>query len=122
MIVMERRPSVDTNLRQLFKACDLDGSGYLDKSELARVCTDLSSDELAEVFRELDKDADGKISVEEFARGFRDISSSLLSISRAKRRQRLASQKSEDNNDSGGGGPDEEFVGSLHDGLRSLSW
>ncbi|XP_064599676.1 ras and EF-hand domain-containing protein homolog [Liolophura sinensis] len=118
---MERRPSVDTNLRQLFKACDLDGSGYLDKSELAKVCTDLSSDELTEVFRELDKDADGKISVEEFARGFRDISSSLLSISRAKRRQRLASQKSDDNGDGGGGGPDEEFVGSLHDGLKSLS-
>jgi len=57
-------------ISQLFAACDLDGSGFIEQDELRAVCDELSSEELADVFKQLDNDEDGKISLEEFADGF----------------------------------------------------
>ncbi|EDO40855.1 predicted protein [Nematostella vectensis] len=55
--------------RDLFGTCDLDGSGYIDKQELAAVC-DLDAEDLGEVFNKLDADRDGRISIEEFSENF----------------------------------------------------
>ena len=55
-----------TSARDLFGTVDLDGSGYIDRDELAAVC-DLDSEDLGEVFSQLDADRDGRISIEEFS-------------------------------------------------------
>jgi len=57
-------------INQLFAACDLNGSGFIEQEELSAICNELTSDELADVFKQLDNDQDGKISLEEFADGF----------------------------------------------------
>lgn len=98
---------------QLFSIIDLDGSGYIDQSELAHICGDLPPDELKEIFQELDKDGDGRISHDEFKVGFKDVYKNV-------KRRRLSSKNSQDNL------PDldalDDFVGSLDEGLKSLSW
>lgn len=97
---------------QLFSIIDLDGSGYIDQSELAHICGDLPPDELNEIFQELDKDGDGRISHDEFKVGFKDVYKNV-------KRRRLSSKNSQDNL------PDldalDDFVGSLDEGLKSLS-
>jgi len=65
----ERRLSCG-GILQLFAACDLNGSGFLEAEELRAICNELTSEELADVFRQLDNDQDGKISLQEFADGF----------------------------------------------------
>jgi len=65
----ERRLSCG-GIFQLFAACDLNGSGFLEAEELRTICNELTSEELADVFRQLDNDGDGKISLQEFADGF----------------------------------------------------
>jgi len=57
-------------ISQLFAACDLNGSGFIEPEELRAICDELTSEELADVFKQLDSDQDGQISVEEFAHGF----------------------------------------------------
>jgi len=57
-------------VNQLFAACDLNGSGFIEQEELRAICNELTSEELTDVFRQLDNDEDGKISLEEFADGF----------------------------------------------------
>jgi len=68
----------DGAMGRLFEACDLDGSGYIDKNELAAICAELNPTELSQVFAALDCDGDGKISTTEFALGFRSISETLI--------------------------------------------
>ncbi|XP_077977984.1 ras and EF-hand domain-containing protein homolog isoform X1 [Glandiceps talaboti] len=82
----------DQAIGELFEACDLDGSGYIEEGELANICSDLNEEEIHDVFRELDRDKDGRISIEDFAEGFQSVSDTLLSLSRKKRR--LQSQNS----------------------------
>ena len=105
---MERDRSAST----LFLACDLDGSGYIDEAELAKICPELSNDELKEVFQALDKDGDGRISKDEFSRGFKEIGEAL----RERRKSRLESGNSLDDTSL------EEFIGDLDDGLKTLTW
>ncbi|XP_046552322.1 ras and EF-hand domain-containing protein-like isoform X3 [Haliotis rubra] len=107
----------ESKLGQLFRACDLDGSGYIDQNELQAVCSELSKDELVDVFSQLDKDGDGRISVEEFARGFTEISEALQTKSRVKMRERLKSQNSDDKIIA----HEDDFVGILDEGLRAIS-
>ena len=57
------------NAKELFEACDLDASGYIDRNELAAV-VDLDPEDLKEIFAQLDKDDDGKISIEDFTENF----------------------------------------------------
>ena len=107
----------ETALGALFRACDLDGSGYIDEQELANVCQDLTSEELRRVFCALDRDGDGRISVEEFTKGFRGIAGALEMKSRERIRERLCSDSSspwyrsteslDDILDGGGGGEGE---------------
>lgn len=58
------------NARDLFGTVDLNGSGYIDREELAAVC-DLDPADLGEVFNQLDADQDGRISIEEFSDNFK---------------------------------------------------
>ena len=130
---MSRTPgssSSDSQLGDLFKACDLDGSGFIDQQELANVCKDLSKEDLREIFSALDKDGDGRISVEEFAKGFKGIAEAMDVKNREKIRERLRSDsfRSTESLDAIGAGgarggePVEEYVGGLDEGLRGLSW
>ncbi|XP_025087000.1 ras and EF-hand domain-containing protein homolog isoform X3 [Pomacea canaliculata] len=111
----------ESRLGALFKACDLDGSGFIDQQELSRVCSELSTDDLRDVFAELDKDRDGRISVEEFTKGFRGIAEAMETKNREKIRERLRSTENLDQAGIGGQDNIEEYVGSLDEGLRSLS-
>lgn len=70
----------------LFGTVDLDGSGYIDREELAAVC-DLDAKDLAEVFDKLDADKDGRISIEEFSENFRKFRSVVSGVKRKKSEQ-----------------------------------
>ncbi|XP_078366530.1 uncharacterized protein LOC144650680 isoform X3 [Oculina patagonica] len=74
--------------RDLFGAVDLDGSGYIDREELAAVC-DLDAHDLAEVFDRLDADRDGRISIEEFSENFKKFKSVVTGVKRKKSEQSL---------------------------------
>lgn len=76
--------------RDLFGAVDLDGSGYIDREELAAVC-DLDAHDLAEVFDKLDADKDGRISIEEFSENFRKFKSAVSGVKRKKSEQSTSS-------------------------------
>ncbi|KAL3843164.1 hypothetical protein ACJMK2_021115 [Sinanodonta woodiana] len=99
------------SVNSLFRACDLDGSGFIDQSELAVICSELTNEEIREVFGQLDNDGDGKISVEEFSKGFRELSENF----KERRKSRFSSTNSLDDNAA------EEFMGNLDEGLKSLS-
>ena len=79
---MEECDANTSQIGTLFKACDLDGSGFIDEQELASICPDLSPEEISDVFKELDVDGDGQISIAEFSDGFKGISATLLSKTR----------------------------------------
>lgn len=108
---MENAQSVGS----LFRACDLDGSGYIDESELASICPELSVPEVNEIFSQLDKDGDGKISVEEFTKGFKEINDTIREKERRKSRNASTGDLLDETNL-------EEFIGDLDDGLKALSW
>lgn len=57
------------DVRELFEACDLDASGFIDRHELAAV-VDLDPEDLREIFEKLDTDEDGRISIDEFTENF----------------------------------------------------
>ncbi|XP_071181991.1 ras and EF-hand domain-containing protein homolog isoform X1 [Mytilus edulis] len=103
---------LNDHAEQLFSIIDLDGSGFIDESELAQICGDLPLDELKEIFQELDKDGDGKISHDEFKVGFKDVYKNV-------KRRRHSSKASADDV------PDldalDDFVGSLDEGLKALT-
>ncbi|XP_033108003.1 ras and EF-hand domain-containing protein-like [Anneissia japonica] len=101
------------SIQQLFEACDLNGSGFIEKSELSSVCSELSQDELQKVFHELDRDQDGRISITDFSEGFQSVSDTLLAVSR-RRRRRMANQhlNSEEF---------DEFIGKLASDFEHLS-
>ena len=74
--------STSSQIGTLFKACDLDGSGFIDEQELASICPDLTPHEIRNVFKELDADGDGQISISEFSNGFKGISETLITKTR----------------------------------------
>lgn len=107
-------------IKELFSACDLDGSGFIEEQELASICSELSCDEVKKIFKHLDIDGDGKISLTEFSRGFEDISETLASITRQRRRERMSSSSMSSLN----GSRDEtaEWAGTLGEGFSLLTW
>ena len=105
---MDRAGSVSS----LFRACDLDGSGYIDEAELANICPELTPSEVHEIFLALDKDGDGRIGKEEFSRGYGEINETM----KGRRRSRLASGNSLDEVSV------EEFIVDLDEGLQALTW
>jgi len=65
------RSACFNDIKDLFDACDSDGSGFLDKQEVkdlaARLGRPLDAEELEILFKEINTDKNGRISVEEFS-------------------------------------------------------
>ena len=63
----------NNDIQSLFKVCDLDGSGTIDRYELAQICPHLNQNDIDNVFKDLDRNNDGLISFNEFCQGFADL-------------------------------------------------
>ena len=85
----------DVKAGDLFGAVDLDGSGYIDRNELAAVC-DLDAEDLAEVFDKLDADHDGRISIEEFSENFKKFKNVVSGLKSERRRRAQSLDESYD--------------------------
>lgn len=59
-------------LRALFRACDADHSGRIERSEFDTICAELqvSAAHADQIFDRLDVDQDGSVTLQEFVRGF----------------------------------------------------
>lgn len=70
----------DNQLRQLFIACDTDGSGFIGNDEVRDICAKfgIAAVDADSIFEDLDRDGDGKISFEDFQEGFDDYEKSIL--------------------------------------------
>ncbi|NWH76813.1 RASEF protein, partial [Piaya cayana] len=62
-----------SRLRDLFLACDANGSGRIEREDFVALCAELQvrPSEAEAIFQRLDSDRDGAITFPEFARGFR---------------------------------------------------
>ena len=60
---------------ELFEACDVNKSGYIEREELRELCKELHLTDLEfeEIFNELDKDGDGKLGKQDFVQGFAGV-------------------------------------------------
>uniref|UniRef100_A0ABM5FSG7 Ras and EF-hand domain-containing protein isoform X1 n=2 Tax=Pogona vitticeps TaxID=103695 RepID=A0ABM5FSG7_9SAUR len=69
-------PDEASRLRSLFVACDVNGSGRIERDDFGALCAELrlSPAEAEAIFQRLDTDRDGAITFQEFARGFRGAS------------------------------------------------
>lgn len=74
---MERGASDEQSLRALFRACDVNNSGVIEKWEFEQMCSELRvrSADIDGIFAELDTNEDGTINMDEFIRGFQTASS-----------------------------------------------
>lgn len=66
----------EESLRALFRACDVDNSGFIEKWEFEQMCLELRvrSADVDDMFTKLDANADGAINMDEFIRGFQTVS------------------------------------------------
>ena len=59
-------------IKECFDTFDADGSGFIDKKEIVKVCEQLGVDatgaEVEELMKQADSDGDGKISFDEFSK------------------------------------------------------
>uniref|UniRef100_A0A803SQR7 RAS and EF-hand domain containing n=1 Tax=Anolis carolinensis TaxID=28377 RepID=A0A803SQR7_ANOCA len=62
-----------SRLRSLFLACDVNGSGRIERDDFGSLCAELRvrPEEAEAIFQRLDSDRDGAITFQEFAQGFR---------------------------------------------------
>lgn len=74
---MEPGACNDESLRALFRACDVDNSGVIERWEFEQKCSELRvlPADIHHIFTELDTDEDGAINMDEFIRGFQTASS-----------------------------------------------
>lgn len=61
------------DISEIFQIVDSDGSGYLDKEKLHRICPHLSPSEIDIIFNDLDTDHDNRINLKEFTNGFKQL-------------------------------------------------
>ncbi|XP_069622248.1 ras and EF-hand domain-containing protein-like isoform X1 [Ranitomeya imitator] len=68
-----------SQLRSLFSACDVNGSGLVELEDFATVCTDLGlqSHLVRPLFRRLDVDGDGLIDFQDFCARYEEVSEAL---------------------------------------------
>lgn len=74
---MEPGACDEEGLRELFRACDVDNSGVIEKWEFERLCSELRvrDTDIDDMFTKLDANEDGAINMDEFIRGFQTASS-----------------------------------------------
>lgn len=74
---MESGASDEESLRALFRACDVDNSGVIEKWEFEQMCSELRvrAPDIDDIFAKLDANEDGAINMDEFIRGFQAASS-----------------------------------------------
>ncbi|TSL97341.1 Ras and EF-hand domain-containing protein [Bagarius yarrelli] len=74
--LMESGACDEESLRALFRACDVDNSGVIEKWEFERMCSELRvrSADIDDIFTKLDVNKDGAINMNEFIRGFQAAS------------------------------------------------
>ncbi|XP_066501009.1 ras and EF-hand domain-containing protein [Hoplias malabaricus] len=65
------------SLSSLFRSCDADNSGRIEKAEFFHLCSELlvHSEDADAIFYELDTDADGVINLDDFVKGFQTAAS-----------------------------------------------
>ncbi|XP_030639565.1 ras and EF-hand domain-containing protein [Chanos chanos] len=75
---MESDAQLD-RLCSLFRACDVNNSGRIEKWEFLKICSELHvrSTDIEDLFSKLDTDRDGTINLEEFIRGFHQVANDL---------------------------------------------
>lgn len=74
---MESGACSEESLRALFRACDVDNSGVIEKWEFEQMCSELRvhSADIDDLFTKLDANEDGAINMDEFIQGFQTASS-----------------------------------------------
>lgn len=67
----------EDDVKDIFRAWDLNENGFIDRKELACCCSELnlSEEQLNRLFAELDVDGDNKISLDDFSKGFQSVCS-----------------------------------------------
>lgn len=77
---LELESETDRQLKELFNACDTDGSGFIGVDEVREICMRFgaSEDDALEIFQKLDRDKDGKVSFEDFRAGFDDYEKGVI--------------------------------------------
>ncbi|XP_053264187.1 ras and EF-hand domain-containing protein isoform X1 [Podarcis raffonei] len=103
----EQGPLDDVSwLRSLFVACDVNGSGRIERDDFGALCAELRvrPAEAEAIFQRLDTDRDGAITFAEFARGFRGFRGAAQRWRRQQqqRRRDSAQEASEDGADEPG--------------------
>ncbi|GAA6106816.1 ras and EF-hand domain-containing protein isoform X2 [Tachysurus ichikawai] len=70
--LMESGACDEASLRALFRACDLDNSGLIEKWEFEQMCSEMRvrSADIDDIFTKLDTNQDGAINMNEFIHGF----------------------------------------------------
>lgn len=66
------------DVAELFRLCDSDNSGYIEKAELSTILPQVDNITLERLIQELDCDGDGKISLPELEKGLRKLTSADL--------------------------------------------
>ena len=81
------------DINRIFQIVDSDGSGYLDKEKLHRICPHLSAEEIDAIFEDLDTDHDNRISLNEFTLGFTELGRPSGSNQRSSSKQKAVLPK-----------------------------
>lgn len=108
-----------SRLRSLFAACDVNGSGRIERDDFGALCAELRLPpaEAEAIFQRLDSDQDGAVTFQEFARGFRGAAPLKRRLQQPRRPWRRlgreeASEAEMDLRDEAGGAADEATAAS----------
>ena len=103
------------DINKIFQIVDSDGSGFLDRDKLRRICPQLSATEIDAIFDDLDTNHDNRISLKEFTSGFNTLIPSAHNVSPGPKKSKHVLD------------PDEELTSDMtpvqiNDVFSSLSW
>ena len=73
----EANDDIESIVKDIFNAWDLNKNGFIEQSELACCCSELNLtiEQVNNLFNELDSDGDKKISLQDFSKGFKRVCS-----------------------------------------------
>lgn len=66
------------DIKELFNLCDVNNSGYIEKSELKNIVPNADCMTLEKLLEELDTDGDGRISLEELEKGLYKLTTGTI--------------------------------------------